>query len=133
MQEAEDKLYDIKQGSDSIPTYIAKFERVLYEACGQDWPDVNKVSAFRNGLSPVVRNRLRQQLNLPVSYPAFLRVVQQLSGRSIPSTSMPPNSGSGPTHAHSYTHTSDPMDITQISTIDDRPNDSPRARSISPV
>ena len=126
VQEAEDKLYDIKQGSDSIPTYIAKFERVLYEARGQDWPDVNKISAFRNGLSPMVRNRLRQQLNLPALYPAFLRVVQQLSGRSIPSSAYPP-SNSGPTH------TSDPMDITQISTIDDRPNDSPRARSISPV
>ena len=132
MQEAEDKLYDIKQGSDSIPTYIAKFERVLYEAHGQDWPDVNKISAFRNGLSPMVRNRLRQQLNLPALYPAFLRVVQQLSGRSIPSSAYPP-SNSGPTHAHSYTHTSDPMDITQISTIDNRLNDSPRACSISPV
>ena len=34
VQEAEDRLYTLKQGTDSAPTYIAKFERVLYEARG---------------------------------------------------------------------------------------------------
>lgn len=81
VQEAEDKLLGIKQGTDSIPTYIAKFERVLYEASGQDWPDINKISVFRNGLSSTVRNRLNQQLNLPQRYPDFIRIVQQLAGR----------------------------------------------------
>jgi hypothetical protein len=46
VQEAEDRLFTLKQGTDSVPTYIAKFERVLYEAKGQDWPDVNKISTF---------------------------------------------------------------------------------------
>jgi hypothetical protein len=36
VQEAEDKLYALKQGTDSLPIYIAKYERVLYEARGQD-------------------------------------------------------------------------------------------------
>jgi len=36
VQEAEDRLYALKQGSDSALVYIAKFERVLYEARGQD-------------------------------------------------------------------------------------------------
>ncbi len=36
VQEAEDKLYALKQGTDSLHVYTAKFERVLYEACGQD-------------------------------------------------------------------------------------------------
>ena len=58
MQEAKDKLYDIKQGSDLIPTYIAKFKHVLYKAYRQDWLDVNKISVFRNRLSPIVYNRL---------------------------------------------------------------------------
>ena len=58
MQEAKDKLYDIKQGSDLIPTYITKFKRVLYKAYRQDWLDVNKISAFRNRLNPIVCNRL---------------------------------------------------------------------------
>jgi len=80
--EAEDKLYALKQGTDSLPAFIAKFERVLYEARGQDWPDANKISAFRQGLSNQLKNRLAQQLNLPRTYSQFLRTVQQLAGRS---------------------------------------------------
>jgi hypothetical protein len=89
VQEAEDKLFALKQGTDSIPVYIAKFERVLYEARGQDWPDVNKISTFRNGLSSTLRSRLAQQLNLPRTYAAFTRVVQQLAGRSSSSSITP--------------------------------------------
>ena len=81
VQEAEDKLLSLKQGSEPITAYIAKFERILYEARGQDWPDVNKISTFRNGLQPSLRNRLSQQLNLPRKYSEFIRIVQQLAGR----------------------------------------------------
>jgi hypothetical protein len=60
VQEVEDKLLSLKQGTDSIRAYIDKFERVLYKASGQDWPDINKISVFWNGLSSTVRNRLGQ-------------------------------------------------------------------------
>jgi hypothetical protein len=33
VQEAEDKLYALKQGTDSLYAYIAKFKHVLYKAC----------------------------------------------------------------------------------------------------
>lgn len=82
VQEAEDKLAITKQGTDSLQVYLAKFERTLYEARAQDWPDVNKISYFRNGLNEVIRNRLRQQLNLPRNYSDYIRTVQQLAGRS---------------------------------------------------
>jgi hypothetical protein len=36
VQEAEDKLYSLKQGTESLHAFIAKFERILYEARGQD-------------------------------------------------------------------------------------------------
>lgn len=85
-QEAEDRLLSIKQDTDSIPAYIAKFERVLYEAKGQDWPDVTKISAFRKGLNNSLRSRLSQQLNLPRTYPEFIKIVQQLAGYSFSST-----------------------------------------------
>jgi hypothetical protein len=68
VQEAEDRLHGIKQGTDSLASYVAKFERVLYKARGQNWPDVNKISTFRNGLSSTIRSRLSQQLNLPRKY-----------------------------------------------------------------
>jgi hypothetical protein len=46
VQEAEDKLLDMRQGTDSLHAYMAKFEHVLYKAQGQDWPDINKISTF---------------------------------------------------------------------------------------
>jgi hypothetical protein len=82
VQEAEDKLYSLKQGTDSLHAFIAKFERILYEARGQDWNDVNKIAAFRQGLNTTIKNRLAQQLNLPRTYAKFIETVQQLAGRS---------------------------------------------------
>ncbi|PMD19346.1 hypothetical protein NA56DRAFT_575603, partial [Hyaloscypha hepaticicola] len=56
--EAEDKLFQLKQGTDSLPVFITKFEQTLYEAGGQSWPDINKISSFRNSLNSALRNRL---------------------------------------------------------------------------
>ncbi len=58
--EAEDKLYTLKQGNDSLPVYITKFKRTLYKVGGQSWPDVNKISSFRNSLNSSLRSRLAQ-------------------------------------------------------------------------
>ncbi len=46
MLEAEDKLYALKQGTNSLSIFITKFEYILYKARSQDWPDTNKISAF---------------------------------------------------------------------------------------
>ena len=62
----------IKQGTDSIYTYLAKFERVLYKAKGQDYPDVVKINYLFNGLSQTLKDRLSQQLNLPTTYTEYL-------------------------------------------------------------
>ena len=81
VQEAEDALQAIKQGDQPLPSYIAKFKRLLYEAKGQSWADANKIITFRSGLSPALHKALSHQLNLPTTYPAFISVVQQLSRR----------------------------------------------------
>ena len=86
VQQAEDRLLPLRQGRDSAPTYISKFERVLYEARGQNWPDINKISIFRNGLNSTIRDGLSEQLNLPQRYPDFVRIVQQLASQSSSST-----------------------------------------------
>jgi hypothetical protein len=109
VQEAEDRLLSLKQGTDSILAYIAKFERVLYEASSQHWPDINKITVFRNGLSSTVCNRLSQQLNLPQKYPDFIRIVRQLAGRGYGlSTSLP-----GTLPASSSSHPFQPRAIAQ--------------------
>lgn len=115
VQEAEDKLLSLKQGNESLHAYIAKFERILYEARGQNWPDVNKISTFRNGLSSTIRGRLSQQLNLPRSYPDFIRVVQQLAGRSLSSFPQASTPGNGSGNYHS-----EPMDLNAITTQQQR-------------
>jgi hypothetical protein len=101
--EAEDKLHALRQGNDSLPAYIAKFERTLYEANGQSWPDVNKISSFRNGLNSAIRSRLAQQLTLPRVYADFLRTVQQLSSK----TAAPP-------YQTTPRIASDPMDVSEL-------------------
>lgn len=136
VQEAEDKLFALKQTTDSLHAYVAKFERILYEARGQDWPDVNKISTFRNGLNSTLRNRLAQQLNLPRKYSDFVRTVQQLAGRSgsgFPTQSTPSNHLS---HNSTNNHHGEPMDVNlvEIATINTTtPTSPPRARSISPA
>jgi hypothetical protein len=75
VQEAKDKLLSMKQGTNSLHAYIAKFERVLYKARGHDWPDVNKILTFKNGLYPSIRGRFSQQLNLPRTYAEFIKIV----------------------------------------------------------
>ncbi|KIN05194.1 hypothetical protein OIDMADRAFT_51015 [Oidiodendron maius Zn] len=159
--EAEDKLLSLQQGTDSIPVYISKFERTLYEVRGQDWPDINKISVFRKGLSPATRNRLNQQLTLPQRYPDFVRVVQQLAGRGSGSGSgsgsvfalIPASDSSNHSSNHHYPCTpqvlqrNDSIEISSIginaldiaaietgpSTIINTDNNAPYARSISPA
>ena len=145
VQEAEDRLLSLRQGTDSVPLYISKFERVLYEARGQDWPDINKVSVFRNGLNSTIRNRLSQQLNLPARYSEFVRIVQQLSGRSTTTTSSTTSNSSSaqaPTYPNHSRSGPEPMDINTISlnSIDIAPTRAEintlaasRARSVSPA
>ncbi|KAH6695981.1 hypothetical protein BKA61DRAFT_623661 [Leptodontidium sp. MPI-SDFR-AT-0119] len=93
---------------------------MLYEAKGHNWDDDRKISAFRFSLSSTIKNRLAQQLELPSSYPQFLRAVQKLSSRS--GTLGPLNSTHNPS---SRPHTAsnappatgrygDPMDISNI-------------------
>jgi hypothetical protein len=82
----------LKQSTDSLSIYIVKFEQVFYKACSQDWPDVNKISAFCNSLNSTICRQLAQQLNLSCKYTEFIYVVQQLAGCSFASSSSPSSS-----------------------------------------
>jgi len=75
----------------------------LYEVDGQSWPDVNKISSFRNGLNSALRSRLAQQLVLPRVYAEFLRTCQQLSSK----TAAPP-------YATAPKLASDLMDVSEL-------------------
>lgn len=132
-QEAEERLHRIDQGSDSVPTYILRFERQLYEARGHKWSDDRKIAAFRYGLSATIKNRLATQLELPTKYSRFLRVVQQLSSRSAAAPSALP---SAQHHVPRPSNTrGDPMDLSslEIGAIDVVPIQPTRVRPTSPA
>jgi len=128
IQEAEDKLLSLKQGTDSVLAYVAKFERVLYKASGQNWPDVNKISTFRNGLNSTIRSRLSQQLALPRKYPDFVKVVQQLAGRSSHAPTSTNTIGN-----HTGNHHSEPMELGAINAISINSIDTPSSHSLQPT
>ena len=94
--------------------YIAKFERLLYEAKGHNWSHNRKITAFRFGLNSTIKNRLAQQLELPDKYSKFLRVVQKLSSRS--GSSFVPASNQVQTHdpRPSNARQGEPMDLSTL-------------------
>jgi hypothetical protein len=136
-QEVEGKLLSLSQGTDSVHAYMAKFERVLFQECGQDWPDVEKISTFRNGLNSALRNRLRRQLNIPRRYTDFVRTVQQLAGRSSGSGSAQPSSTNHHSSRYPLGHDHSEPTGTSINPITigaiDFSSPPPQTRPISPL
>jgi hypothetical protein len=136
---AEDKLFELSQGTtESLASYVARFERAIFEANAVNWPDANKIPVFRKGLRQVIKDRLDNQLLLPDDYPGFLKVVQQLSGRSYASASVPASAPRFPPATQQ--RPSDPMDLSNLElntlsfqTGQRRSASPPRARSTSPA
>jgi hypothetical protein len=75
IKEAKNKFYKLQQDTDSLITYINKFEYLLYETKGFGWPKANKIFFFCNSLYQTFRNRLAGQLNLPRDYTSFFKIV----------------------------------------------------------
>ena len=67
--------------------YLTKFERLLYKANANDWPDKTKIALLRKGLAGTMRNRLKTQLSLPTTYSGFVAALQKLSSSSVSSSS----------------------------------------------
>ena len=81
VQDAEDKLFELKQGNqEAIPTYTSRFERMLYKAQDQKWSEDRKIATCQQGLIPSIRKSLRSQLDPPKDYPSYARMVLRLVG-----------------------------------------------------
>lgn len=104
---ASDRLAQIKQGTDSLPHYLARFERTLFEAGALEWPDAAKISTLRQGLCDALKKKLEVQLTLPATYDGFVRTLHQLSGHAKP-TFVPTSAST------SHDHNSNKMDIGAI-------------------
>lgn len=106
---ASERLTQLRQGTDSLPHFLAKFERTLFEAQALDWPDLAKISTLRAGLNDHLKRKLEVQLVVPVRYDDFVRALHQLSGYAK-SASFAPAAVTAP-HDHNK------MEIAAISTI----------------
>lgn len=109
IRDAEDKLQSLQQSEDPLPTYLAKFERLLYKAKANLWPDTTKIALLRKGLNKPARDRLDTQVLIPDKYDDFVALLQKLSGRSS-------GSGSGTRLNHSGPKP-EPMQIGTIGAI----------------
>lgn len=94
-QKAGQQLLDMQQGSTVISIYLPQFERVLYEAGADTWPDNAKIAALVGGLNKYTRQQLNGQLNLPTDYNGFLRVLQTLGNQFGPLYSNGNGNGNG--------------------------------------
>jgi hypothetical protein len=110
VQDAEDKLFELKQGNtEAIPAYTSRFERMLYEAQGQKWSEDRKIATYRQGLIPSTRKALRSQLDPPQDYLTYARMVLRLVGTARPSGFSSHTSGHLPVQARN-----DAMDLSVI-------------------
>jgi hypothetical protein len=107
---ASDRLTQLRQGTDSLPHFLAKFERTLFEAQALDWPDSAKISTLRAGLNDHLKRKLEVQLAVPAKYDDFVRALHQLSGHAK-------SVGFAPAAATASTNHHDKMEIGAISTI----------------
>jgi hypothetical protein len=73
----------IKQSSDEpFSAYLARYEKTLYEAGAQDWPDLVKIFTLRSGLEDVLKRNLEVQLAIPAEYDPFVKALHQLARSS---------------------------------------------------
>lgn len=84
IEKATSKLSHIKQGNDSFTIYLARFERLLYEARANKWPAAAQIAALRAGLDSSMNTKLATQLTLPMEYSDFVKVLQRLASQSQP-------------------------------------------------
>jgi hypothetical protein len=101
----QEPLISVTEG---LSAYIARFERLLYEAGAKDSrPDDIKISTFTNGLRSTLKIPVQQQLTVPSEYNSYIQLVQQLDHRSRSAAPAPRPSAPA--------STGDPMQINVVS------------------
>jgi hypothetical protein len=80
-KKAGQRLRDLQQGTMSTVAYLPRFERTLFEAGAEDWPDNAKITTLVGGLNKETKQRLDAQLTLPSEYDAFVRTLLTLSNQ----------------------------------------------------
>lgn len=80
-KKAGQRLIELRQGTMSITAYLPQFEKTMFEAGADDWPDNAKITTLVGGLNKYTRQRIDGQLTLPTDYNKFVRMLQMLGNQ----------------------------------------------------
>ncbi|KAA8649413.1 uncharacterized protein ATNIH1004_002084 [Aspergillus tanneri] len=134
-QEAIQRFTSIQQRDDeSLIAYLARFERLSYEANVNSWPDISRVTTLHRGLRPNLRRILEDSNNslFDLPYNEYIELVQSTDRRTRPSPKSDPKPA--------LTPNTDPMDTDPVRVNSVKINPNPVhvgsvrvARAASPV
>ncbi|NWN33358.1 hypothetical protein GY663_29680, partial [Klebsiella michiganensis] len=115
-QEAIQRFSQIRQRDDeSLIAYLARFERLSFEAKASSWPDISRVTTLHRGLRQSLRQKL-EELNdslFSLPYDQYVETMQSAERRSkrFPSSQPSQPSQSSQPNQSSRNRFSQQMDI----------------------
>lgn len=84
-QEAVQRYTSVRQREEeSLIAYLARFERLAYEADASSWPDVSRVTTLHRGLRPALRQSLEESNDSLFSliYDEYVELAQRYDRRT---------------------------------------------------
>jgi len=84
-KKAGQRLIELRQETMTITAYLPQFEKTMFEAGADSWPDNAKITTLVGGLNKYTRQRIDGQLTLPADYNGFVRMLQTLGNQFGPS------------------------------------------------
>jgi hypothetical protein len=91
-QEATQRFIAISQRDDeSLTAYLARFERLSYEAQTLSWPDTSRITTLHRGLRSTLRHALESKNDslFTLPYDDYITLVQSADRRTQPSFQKP--------------------------------------------
>ena len=96
-QEAIQRFSQIRQKDDeSLIAYLARFERLSFEAKASSWPDISRVTTLHRGLRQSLRQKLEESNDslFSLTYDQYVETMQSAERRSKRFPSSQPNQSS---------------------------------------
>jgi hypothetical protein len=67
-----------------MAVYLPQFEKTMFEAGADSWPDNAKITTLVGGLNKYTRQRIDRQFTLPTTYNEFIQMLQTLGNQFGP-------------------------------------------------